>query len=1601
MKNRSRNSNRGLANGNLRVVPPSKRARLVHNDTRSRPKSPSSLRLDPTRTITLRRQFITRLRKQFARLKTKVIELVVKEDAFGLNDPTKNSNPEGVNQYSSGRLSGWITPKGDHVPLRSEIGGVEQHETALFQVHGEHGDFPSVIAKGFTRVKALPDKNLHIETSPAGLGKAKSWVRQNVDPQRIETVHYEIHRPGLDPVRQHETLTINCRPGQIRDEKGRCGPGIGVEIPREQMPQIPGDRRQEFITFCNSHGVLCIAESRIAEDLSPTQSRFRQERVDSIPHDVLDSDPIIVSDDDYILDGTHRWVKAWQLSPQREVRVLRIALPLQEALALMRAFPAVKYTANHQAFIAPIPDSEGYRVGWFQTQNLATNEGQDSLIEVPDIRQHDHYSCGAASAMAVGKYYGVGPDSIEEWKKALGTDVEESTSPGAIFDYLQKLGLQVEAYYNLSLDDLREYWEKGWPVITPVQDYGAEVPGKATFAYGHYLTVIGVAMGYVFCQDSSADNVLKDEGSDAAPGKVMIEEQDFLDLWDDRDISNNEYVRFGIAVGPKVGVQALISNTDPAEGKWITIQGTHVLVKDGRIIQGPDHLKGLKPYEAQLAHQRYKADELKKSRSTPDLKSSPAEKVESSAEKGGSPKEAIKKIVDDNISKTSVGLPFDEIYSKAKESHPGLTKEQFKKIASDLHDEGTFRLGGWGRMLDDVPDKDLILRRGGEEVQGGVGKIMYSLRPIGNANPYHDEKGRFTFSIGDRVNIDHPDYETNGQSGTIIGGRQGKNAYYHSVKLDSGKIEEIGSSGLKKSLSETKGIEESKPDFWSLPEEEYNKLYEPVGKGKISLKGIKDISIHLLDNIPVNIREDLVSREGDRVKGYELRKMKISDIVPSQHGWQYDDESSRGSAKALATGDLSKIAKADLAPIRLNGDGKTIADGNHRHAAASFNGQKHIYAWVPKKPITNSNPYHDVLGRFAAGVNEAAASSPTGKFGDNKTFISHVHEEYNKGQQAQGKVGQPLEQFKNNLLKASKAGLVTLSRADLPHIMNPKDVDSSAVKDGNAEFHFVMHGGVRNTNPNHDEHGRFSSGPSTGLVSQLKSAGAAIGHIEHLAKTYVSDKIGAGVAKLPRAMQSGVHAAFSVGKVGTAAAFITWKTGQALAEKVAQERGATEEEARRLRGVLSSIDMTSFKPLSYGLHVSGVSTVTLGLTSLIPPATASYLAYSTAKNPLATARAAGKLVKETAQNLHKKLYVTLNTPEAWSALIYDSLKQHNFSDWYIALLSAAMDGTQGCYEALEIANKAWETQSSPTVNTGRWSFNTSSEQIDKFQEWLREQFDADLLGDTNEQVWEKYIQDGFKKGAGRAFDDVNPKTRPDLFTSTDEDSLRDFYAGTKQEFLRSAFAQPETIDKVKLLAGRTFDDLVGCTDDMATKLSRALSDGLIQGKGPRDIAGDLTDQIDISQNRAETIARTEIIRAHAEGQLEAFDKLGVAEVGVDVEWSTAGDGRVCDECAPLEGTVMSIEEAHGMIPFHPNCRCAFLPHNKEWDDEDKEGIQRRKDEVNEELGVGVENQRVRRLENRRKDRLTVNRMKWANLTRWTEVIDASRSRLNSWYRSKN
>lgn len=228
-----------------------------------------------------------------------------------------------------------------------------------------------------------------------------------------------------------------------------------------------------------------------------------------------------------------------------------------------------------------------------------------------------------------------------------------------------------------------------------------------------------------------------------------------------------------------------------------------------------------------------------------------------------------------------------------------------------------------------------------------------------------------------------------------------------------------------------------------------------------------------------------------------------------------------------------------------------------------------------------------------------------------------------------------------------------------------------------------------------------------------------------------------------------------------------------------------------------------------------------------------------------------------------------------------------------------------------------------------FEFRTSPDKLSAFNQWFREQVEADVLsvdagasrtpaGASWPGPWTtKYVGSAYRQGHVNSYLTSKRASFADSLGVGDQ---------SQEDFLRSAFNTQERLSKIQLLGTRAFEELKGISAQMGADMNRILAQGLADGRNPRQIAEEMFDRITgLTRGRAMTIARTEVIHAHAEGQLDAFEDLGVDELQLNAEWSTAGDSRVCPICLPLEGVVFSVKEARGLIPKHPNCRCSWIP----------------------------------------------------------------------------
>jgi len=259
---------------------------------------------------------------------------------------------------------------------------------------------------------------------------------------------------------------------------------------------------------------------------------------------------------------------------------------------------------------------------------------------------------------------------------------------------------------------------------------------------------------------------------------------------------------------------------------------------------------------------------------------------------------------------------------------------------------------------------------------------------------------------------------------------------------------------------------------------------------------------------------------------------------------------------------------------------------------------------------------------------------------------------------------------------------------------------------------------------------------------------------------------------------------------------------------------------------------------------------------------------------------------------------------------------------------------QEIYDA--IVNKDVLGLKNPTTFQSRprqFDFPSNEQKINSFIAWLDELINENLLTVTRtpggEYRWtDMYVEDTYKRGLIRGRQEMRN-------AGMEIPSMQDTGG------IEASMSTPVNMGRVQILFVRAFENLKGITSQMSTQISRVLAQGLMDGDNPRRIAKKLhrvitgmgenlgvTDTLGRyipAQRRAETLARTEIIRAHHKGMMQEFRSWGVHGVQVIAELKTAGDDRVCEVCMGLQGTTYSLDEAENLIPVHANCRCIVIP----------------------------------------------------------------------------
>jgi len=259
-------------------------------------------------------------------------------------------------------------------------------------------------------------------------------------------------------------------------------------------------------------------------------------------------------------------------------------------------------------------------------------------------------------------------------------------------------------------------------------------------------------------------------------------------------------------------------------------------------------------------------------------------------------------------------------------------------------------------------------------------------------------------------------------------------------------------------------------------------------------------------------------------------------------------------------------------------------------------------------------------------------------------------------------------------------------------------------------------------------------------------------------------------------------------------------------------------------------------------------------------------------------------------------------------------------------------------------------------------FTPSGDKARAFNTWLKQGVEDVVLGSVDWHI--PYIAKAYERGVN----DAARRMSEGMGKTVNTDLNRAIHWHTLSQ-----------------IQARTRDEFVNVAETMGQKISQVLAQGLLDNLDATTLCQQLLHRVDsIGIMRARLVVSTEIISAYNEAAINAYDEGGIRRLGVlaeyvtgkprqeakdkllpdtprpdfgpgiykrgpkkgepkktskwpagrwpKVAWVTAGDDWVCEQCAALEDQIFTLETARGMLPLHPNCRCALYP-LEEIDDE--------------------------------------------------------------------
>ena len=248
------------------------------------------------------------------------------------------------------------------------------------------------------------------ETSPYEL--VKRWASKTSQPRQYEKAAQTLHNVL---VKKSRDGNINHSLGYYAQQIGKSFAGIdyralvdyykehyGAEglaefkivkpdtkdtmgIKRNQMPQVATKDYPEFLDYLKDNGATFTKDIVPADSLKAIQGEFSDQGVEKALRLSKIEKPIIASNDNYIIDGHHRWLAA--LNTGVEVNIFRVDIPGKQLLQLVKDFPKTTYKDIYTERLVKI-DKKGPK-NLKKLDKTSRYEKRKAMMRAPDDLQEE------------------------------------------------------------------------------------------------------------------------------------------------------------------------------------------------------------------------------------------------------------------------------------------------------------------------------------------------------------------------------------------------------------------------------------------------------------------------------------------------------------------------------------------------------------------------------------------------------------------------------------------------------------------------------------------------------------------------------------------------------------------------------------------------------------------------------------------------------------------------------------------------------------------------------------------------------------------------------------------------------------------------------------------------------------------------------------------------------------------------------------------------------------------------------------------------------------------------------------------------------------